>query len=422
MKGMKRIWPWLGVVVAVVACLGLRSVVRQKAARSERAASGAEATRSPSGREIVPRDERPGIGRDEAVPAVEKPLLGSEKQGASTDRETTPGLTEEWIEFERLSGTMLTPAVPASVESLLWRSCQALATNRMVDVPAYGLRMLSSTGAFTRLTGAVFMIENQRRLDGTVMERLIDDEAIFVPLTALGWLREAGLKSYADQFEALWLRRPETLAALTDALRNEPLSAVAGRAALGLLDRAQWSPEEKRELFLDVLADAQSDYGTRWQAALLLRDQMDFADYQATIRDSLDIQPAATRAGAQPTDAKTAARAVTAPADQAFSLAMQLLNERTAGPVEVMSGPVTLTRDDADLFFAHESAVMLEHVAAWVERAAEKPQSVIVRTGFTAAVKDYLAEIPRDELPAAQLLALRRIESNLDTVRALESE
>jgi hypothetical protein len=329
-----------------------------------------------------------------------------------------PGLTDEWIEFERLSGDMLFPSVPMRMEAAIWRAYQMAATNPAVDAAALGYKMLSSTSAFVRATGAIWMLEKSKTLHPAILDQLIGDEEAFVPLTVLGWMLDSGLEQEARGFEARWRAAPaEAQAAAIDALTDAPLNDMAGRAALWLSERSGQTADEKRNLDSQVLSDEQADYGVRWQAALLLRGRMDFAEYQQVIAGHLSPLPPLSMEAPDPDAAEEPAWEP----PTAFEAAMGLLNARTAGPAEVMGRRPVLTKDDADLIFAEESALMLENAALWVEAVTDYGAAE-ARPGFADALARHVADLPVEELPANQALTLRRIQSRLAVLKQMERE
>lgn len=329
-----------------------------------------------------------------------------------------PGLTEEWIEFERLSGDMLFPTVPMRLEAAIWRAYQMVATNPAVDAAELGYKMLSSTSAFVRATGALWMLEKNRTLHPAILDLLIGDEEAFVPLTVLGWMLDSGLEPEARGFEARWRTAADgALNAAIEDVTEEPLNGMAGRAALWLAEQSDRTAAEKRDLNARVLSDAEAEFGVRWQAALLLRGRMDFAEYQQLIAGHLSPLPPISMEAPDPeADAEPAWEPPTA-----FEAAMGLLNQRTAGPAEVMGRTPVLTKDDADLFFAEESALMLENVALWVEAVTDYGAAE-ARTGFSDVLARHVAELPVEELPANQALALRRIQSRMALLKQMERE
>jgi hypothetical protein len=348
------------------------------------------------------------------------PMLGdiAEAAGFMPEGVWGPGLTEEWIEFERLSGDMLFPSVPMRLEAAIWRAYRMVATNAEADVAALGYKMLSSTSAFVRATGAIWMLEKNRTLAPAILDQLIGDAEAFVPLTVLGWMLDSGLAQAAGQFESKWKTAADgAQEAAIAALTEEPLNSMAGRAALWLAERSDRTADEKRELDSQVLADESAEFGVRWQAALLLRGRMDFAEYQQLVAGHMSPLPPVSLEAPDP----EAADAPEWEPPTAFESAMGLLNQRTAGPVEVMGQRPVLTKDDADLFFAEESALMLENVALWVEAVTDYGAAE-ARTGFADALARYVAELPVDELPANQALALRRIQSRMPVLKQMERE
>lgn len=325
-----------------------------------------------------------------------------------------PGLADEWIEFERLPGSLLFPRLPMSMEAAIWRAYQMLATNPAVDPAALGSKMLSSTSAWVRTTGAIWILEKNRQLPPEVLDRLLADEQAFVPLTVLGWMIDSGLPAEAVQFETRWINAPsDAWQAAVHALAEEPLNGMAGRAALWLADRSPWTDDEKREWMAGVAGNDETAYDIRWKAALLLRSRLPSADYRRHVLAWLN--PGALPSPLPPPDG--------APPNPGqdpspFTLAMTMLNARIAGPESLAAQPV-LAADDPDLLFAQESSLMLENIALWVEAATES-QAIAVQPGFTASLARRLDELPLDELPANQRLALRRIQSRLPALAQRE--
>ena len=326
-----------------------------------------------------------------------------------------PGLADEWIEFERLPGSLLLPVMPMRMESAIWRGYQMLATNPAVDAAALGEQMLSATNAWVRTTGAIWMLEKNHHLEPEILNRLLADEEAFVPLTVLGWMLDSGIGAEAEQFEARWKAAPqEAWEAAIQALADQPLKSMAGRAALWMAERSDWPEAEKSDWMAAAAEDENSVYDVRWKAAMMLRRHMDHAAYRQLVLDLLDVEALPTPFPPDNPEEDTG------PDIPAFTIAMGLLNERVAGPAAVVEHPV-LTGEDADWFFTQESSLMLENVALWVEAIVDQG-AVDVSPGFAAGISRHLAELPAEELPANQRLTLRRIQSRLDALAQIERE
>lgn len=405
----------LGILVVLAAAAFL--IGRSKPSGAETRTEALAAPPDGSGAEPAAdaADENPLLD----LPAPE-PLLGEIADAAGFMPEAVfgPGLTEEWIEFERLSGDMLFPSVPMRMEAAIWRAYRMVATNAEADPAALGFKMLSSTSAFVRTTGAIWMLEQNGQLNPAILDQLIGDEEAFVPLTVLGWMRDSGLEQVAEQFAARWRAAGnEAETAAIEALLDASLNNMAGRTALWLSEKSARSEDEKRELAARVLADEAADYGVRGQAALLLRNRMEVAAYQELIAGHAEVPPPVSLEAPEPEDGE----APEWEPPTAFEAAMGLLNQRTAGPAEVMGRTPVLTKDDADLFFAEESAVMLENAALWVEAVVDYGTAE-ARPGFADTLARYVADLPVEELPANQALTLRRIQSRLAALKRMERE
>ncbi len=325
-----------------------------------------------------------------------------------------PGLAEEWIEFERLPGSLLFPRLPMTMEAAIWRAYQMLSTNPAVDPAALGSKMLSSTNAWVRTTGAIWILEKNRTLPPEILDRLLADEQAFVPLTVLGWMIDSGLPAEAESFETRWKNAPDDAwQAAVHALAEEPLNGTAGRAALWLANRSPWTDDEKRDWMAGVAGNDETAYDIRWKAALLLRSRLPPAEYRQQVLAWLN--PGALPSPLPPPDG------IPPEAGQdpsPFTLAITMLNSRIAGPETLAAHPV-LAADDPDLLFAQESSLMLENIALWVEAATES-DALHIEPGFTQSLARHLDELPLDELPANQRLALRRIQSRLPALAQRE--
>jgi len=361
--------------------------------------------------------------RPEQEPAAQDPFWNgiAMAAGDSIAESLGPGLSEEQIEFERLPGSMLFPHTPMKMEAAIWRAYQMIATNPAADAAELGLKMLSSSNAWVRTTGAIWMLEKNQRLAPEILDQLMADEEAFVPLTVLGWMLDAGIETEAQQFESRWKTAPqEAWQAAIYALMDEPLNGMAGRASLWMAARSDWPITEQRELMTDVTRNTNVSYDVRWKAAMLLQPRMEVADYRRRMLEMLDMgslsvpylpeNPAPISAEERENDSLEI--------DDLFPVAMQMLNVRVAVPEAIALHPV-LEPEDADLFFAQESSLMLENVALWVEAAIDQ-QEIEVRPGFTAALARQLENLPVEELPANQRITLRRIQSRMERLAQLE--
>lgn len=322
-----------------------------------------------------------------------------------------PGFAEEELDLDRLPPEMVSP-LPMRMEAVALRAYKyALADPAFSPVEA-GRDMLDSESATVRAVGAIWMIEQQRGLDASVMDRLIRDENAMVPLTALGWLRDMGLADLVDRFEQRWMNATEDKDRLVDYVRMETLAGIAGRNALYLLEASGLPEAEITELLHSIASVAGASYEVRWEAALLLMRHVDADDYQGMVAGLLDYPRTDTPEAAAA--ARKQKRELTD-----FDAAMMLLNERVSGPPVAMEQARVLTPDCADLFFAQESPLMLENVAMWVEAAVDR-SLVTVKPGFTDALRSHLASYPEEVLPANQALTLRRIKSRLGELQRIE--
>ncbi len=328
--------------------------------------------------------------------------------------ELGPGLADEWIEFERLPGSLLFPQEPMRMESAIWRAYQMVSTNPSADAARLGSEMLSSTSAWVRATGAIWMLEKNGHLEPEILDRLLADEEVFVPLTVLGWMLDSGSRTEAGQLEAKWKDAPDgAWQAALHALDEDRLGSMAGRAALWMAERSDWSEAEKGTLMVDVALDPEVAYDVRWKAALLLQGHMDLDRYRQITSHLLDAEslpPPFLPEGDEPENNE--------PGIDAFRIAMFMLNERMAGPASFAEHPV-LTDDDAHLFFAQESSLMLENVALWVEAIVDQ-RSADAEAGFASTISRHLADLPEEELPANQRMALRRIQSRMEALVQIE--
>jgi hypothetical protein len=313
-------------------------------------------------------------------------------------------------EYVALSGAMLSPPLPRNMGDDVWRAVSALNKKSDLDVPRTLESLLSSSNAFLRIVGAVWLVERNRGVDRPVLERLATDEDINVPLTVLAWLRDSVLSPYSQQLSALMRERANGMDNVVEALRENKLNELAARAGLWMAD-AHLPKEDKVSLFTDVARELAAPYQSRLQALMQLRSVMDFEDYQQIVSECATSDPV--------TNARPGAVVLTDDSD-VFEVAAGLLNERVAGPSQVMGAVPVMTRRDVDLFFATESSVMLNNVAMWIETAEEKPDQVHLQRGFADAIYTAIADLPREELPPEQLLALRRIELRLPALRSLE--
>lgn len=324
---------------------------------------------------------------------------------------------EEWLESEELPGDLLTPPIPMKFEASIWRGYRRVSADPEADVAALGLQMLAATSAAVRITGAIWLLEKNGRLHPSLLDQLIADEAAAVPLTVLGWMLDSGLDSQAVEFDTRWKgAAAEAREAAIQALFEEPLNGMGGRAALWLAEHSGRSEAEQRDLALRVLRDEAAEYDVRWKAAMRLRGRMDFADYQAIIAE---LAPADTE-DAEDTDPPGWGGEFEIPSPTPFAVAMGILYERLAGPPGAMEEAPILTPEGAELLFADPSALMLENTALWVEEAVEG-RGLPVQAGFTAALERELAQLPEEGLPANQSLALRRIRARLHELRNLET-
>lgn len=378
-------------------------------------------------RQAPPDSEFPPPPVSDGVPVRTAPVRAAWEEiaaaaGAGADSLPGPGLTEEQIEFEQLPGSLLFPRSPMTMEAAIWRAYQMIATNPAVDAVELGRGMLSATSAWVRTTGAIWMLEKNRRLPPEVLDGLIADQEAFVPLTVMGWMLDAGMEAEAGAFDARWTSAPqEAWTAAIDALLDEPLNGMAGRASLWMADRSSLPDPEKQQLMADVVANTNSAYDVRWKAAMLLQRRMDHAAYRRMLLDLLDfaaLPPPFLPEHSRPERAAREEEPLELLDQDSFPVAMGLLNARMAVPEAIARNPV-LEETDVDLFFARESSLMLENIALWVEAAVDR-QGVAVRPGFTAALSRRLADLPAGELPANQRLSLRRIQSRLDRLAQIE--
>jgi hypothetical protein len=333
------------------------------------------------------------VHEDETAGRLDDWLAGETEEDLADRwfRDWGPEPGEEWLEIERLPGDLLAPHMPLKFEASLWRAYRRVAADPEVDVAALGLRMLGSTSAAVRITGAVWLLEKNGRLHPSLLDPLIADEEAVVPLTVLGWMLDSGLDAQAAEFDARWKgAAAEAREAAVQALFEESLNGMGGRAALWLAEGSSRTEDEKRELALQVLTDEEAEYDVRWKAAMLLRGRLDFAEYQQAIRE---LAPVQLNPGREPADEAEEGEALLL-LPTPFAMAMGILYERLAGPPEAMARAPVLTPDGADLLFADPSALMLENAALWVETAVER-RNLPVQAGFTAALERRLAELPR---------------------------
>ncbi len=318
---------------------------------------------------------------------------------------------EEWLEIETLPGDLLSPPIPLKFEASIWLGYRRVTADPKADVAALGLRMLAATSAAVRITGAIWLLEKNGRLHPSLLDQLIADEAAAVPLTVLGWMLDSGLDPQAREFDARWKgAAADAREAAIQALFEEPLNGMGGRAALWLAEQSGRPEAELRELVLRVLRDETAEYDVRWKAAMLLRGRMDFADYQSVIEELAPAYPEGVPEGGEGSEFHP---------PPPFATAMGILHERLEGPPEAMEQAPVLTPEGAELFFADPSGLMLENVALWVEAAVER-RDLPVQTGFTASLERQLERLPEGELPANQALALRRLRARLGELRRLE--
>lgn len=323
-----------------------------------------------------------------------------------------PGLAEEQLDFERLPPGVALPLQPMGRDALIWRAYKAAHTNPAIDIAAVGFDMLSGESALVRATGAVWMLEANGRLNASVIDQLIADDDVLVPLTAIGWMFDHGLLSDAQQFERRWQASQESWRKALDALYEESLGGMAGRAALNLVERSSLSAEEKTDLLKSVAGSTTLPYETRWEATMRLMGLMGMSEYQMLVADLLDLP----RTDTPEAQAQAQARRIRL---TDFHGAMMLLNQRVSGPEVALQQALVLTPDDADLFFAEESSIMLENLALWVEAATDRGL-VSVRSGFTDAIRKHLESYPEDALPANQALIMQRIQVRLPNLRQME--
>lgn len=349
---------------------------------------------------------RGDIPVSEALPSPDRPRPAGE---ISIEDALAPGLADEWIEFERLPGGLLLPVMPMKMEAAIWRAYQMIATNPAADAAELGAQMLSATSAWVRATGAIWLLEKNRRLEPEIQDRLLADESALVPLTVLGWMLDSGYDAEAGQFDARWQSAPQDARqAAIQAVAEESLNGMAGRAALWLADRSDWTPEEKGDWMAEVAENGDAAYDVRWKAAMMARRHMNPADYRQLVLDLLEVD--SLPAPFPPEHPEEDSGADIPP----FTIAMGLLNERLAGPPELAVRTV-LTGEDADRLFDQESSLMLENIALWIEAALDRA-AVEAEPGFAAAITRHLADLPVEELPANQRLALRRLQARLEAL------
>jgi hypothetical protein len=437
-------WLVTGAFVAAIACV----VVARRGAASRSAppkSSAVQASASvPSDSQSKSADARTSPSPDEE-PTPAKSSAKSEPAKEETVKYEEPTVEEDtgdapppfWLYPQRVK----------SVGAVLNRTVMAAQTNGGAGLDRIGLQLLDSTNALLRAAGAVMLVEALGKLDDSILDRLLADEDITVPLTLLGWLQDMRKSEIASSILDKWKQKGLDPLLLMEALDSGPIESGAGRAALKLI-KSSVAPEEAQDFFNTVARDASQTYSVRLEAAMLLRDVMPFDEYQAEIESIAGAarhtqEKASARRAGPPSDAGTPPGRPSSPPSMGgrsrrgqspeespsspsaegrlWQTGISKLANNVRGPVEVMQGPPRVMVDDVDIAFGQPTSTTLEDFSLALDYALSRDDALIQK-GVTDSVNGYLADIKKQRLPDEQQVLVRRLEAQLTALPAKERD
>lgn len=355
---------------------------------------------------------------------------GAKMNSAADDAAVTAGESDSSIiqmveeEIARrdampLRGHPMAKSFAAQANEILDRS----GTNATSKIRTAADQLLGSEDATLSALGALMHFRgNGNWLDRSTIDKLLQLGDPSAVLMVLGWLQENGFGASAQELLQSWKRNGFDASVLAELLTNSGLEPGAARYAISLLP-SSLPREEARNILEQVAREAREASAVRLAAALYLRDTMPFDEYQQAI-ESMSRNARKDTVPAPPPDAGDGAGRPDPnrldPAEQrAWQFSIGRLASQVSGPVDAVSGPVRITSDDVEILFENRGYATLAITALQLEYVLSHPDS-LVGQGTSQRLREYLEPIKDEELSGDDILCLRRIETSLQRLPAVE--